>query len=158
MSLRGDREFPEQYARARALEEHVRPEVEDPGEPHAAGLRDLKCLAEGHTDPQVRAGRARQVGGGELLEVVVAENLSATVPVEDLENQVGGAEPRAGPKRRLDVQAEPQLDREVVLEGKSFHAAGCLSPRDLAHGTVHLIHARTVANGRGAPGCQASLR
>ena len=70
----------------------MRPEVEDPGVPRAAGLRDLKCLAEGHTDPQVRPGRARQVGGDEL---------------------------RACPERRLDVQAEPQLDRELVLEGKS---------------------------------------
>ena len=90
--------------------------------------------------------------------MVVAENLSTQVSVEDLENQVGGDVLRACPERRLDVHAEPQLDREVVLEGKSFHAADCLSPGDLAHGTVHLIHARTVANGRGAPGCQASLR
>jgi hypothetical protein len=57
---------------------------------------------------------ARQVGGVEALEVVAAENLSAAqlVSVEDLESQVGGDELRACPERRLDVQAEPQLDRD----------------------------------------------
>jgi len=50
--------------------------------------------------------------------------------VEDLEIRVGGDVLRAGPKRRLDVQAEPQLNREVVLK------ANRSPPRDVS---VHVI-------------------
>ena len=83
--------------------------------------------------------------------VVVAEHLSALVTVEDLEEQEGGAELRSRPERRLDVQAEPQLDRELVLEGEALLAAGCLRPCDPAQGTVQLGHTRTVPNGLEAP-------